>query len=96
MFDAVRNNKKIVQGILALIILPFAFWGVESYVSGVGPGNDVATVGESKISTYQFEQAWREQMDRMRQQLVRISNRNCLIRQKHAWRLSIHWLINAC
>ncbi|MCP5268618.1 MAG: SurA N-terminal domain-containing protein [Zoogloeaceae bacterium] len=69
MFDAVRNNKKIVQGILALIILPFAFWGVESYVSGVGPGNDVATVGESKISTYQFEQAWREQMDRMRQQL---------------------------
>ena len=28
MFDAVRNNKKIVQIFLALIMLPFAFFGV--------------------------------------------------------------------
>ena len=28
MFDAVRNSKKIVQIFLALITLPFAFFGI--------------------------------------------------------------------
>ncbi|TXG85981.1 MAG: peptidylprolyl isomerase [Rhodocyclaceae bacterium] len=69
MFDAVRNNKRIVQVFLALITLPFAFWGVDSYVRNAGPGNDVASVGESKISLQQFQQSWREQMDRARQQM---------------------------
>ena len=69
MFDAVRNNKKIVQIFLALITLPFAFWGVDSYVRNSGAGNDLASVGDSKISAQQFQQAWREQQDRMRQQL---------------------------
>jgi peptidyl-prolyl cis-trans isomerase D len=35
MFDSVRNNKRIVQGFLVLITLPFAFFGVDSYVRGV-------------------------------------------------------------
>lgn len=69
MFDAVRNNKRIVQGFLALITLPFAFWGVDSYVRGVGAGTDVAVVGDSKVSQQQFQQAWRDQMDRARQQM---------------------------
>ncbi len=69
MFDAVRNNKRIVQVFLALITLPFAFWGVDSYVRSAGPGNDVASVGESKISLQQFQQSWRDQMDRARQQM---------------------------
>ena len=69
MFDAVRNNKKIVQVFLALIALPFAFWGVDSYVRSSGPGNSVATVGESKITQQQFHESWREQMDRARQQM---------------------------
>ncbi|MDQ5878908.1 MAG: peptidyl-prolyl cis-trans isomerase [Pseudomonadota bacterium] len=69
MFDAVRNNKKIVQIFLALITLPFAFWGVDSYVRGAGTGNDYASVGDSKITPQQFQEAWRNQMDRARQQL---------------------------
>ena len=69
MFDAVRNNKRIVQVFLALITLPFAFWGVDSYVRNAGPGNDVASVGDSKISLQQFQQSWRDQMDRARQQM---------------------------
>ena len=32
MFDAVRNNKRIVQVFLVAISLPFALWGVDSYV----------------------------------------------------------------
>lgn len=66
MFDAVRNNKRIIQVILALIILPFAFWGVESYVGNMGGGNDVASVGGSKIAQGEFQQALREQQDRLR------------------------------
>lgn len=66
MFDIVRNNKMIAQGILALIILPFAFWGVDSYVGNMGGGNDVASVGGSKISVVEFQEALREQQDRLR------------------------------
>ena len=68
MFDAVRNNKKIVQVFLVLIALPFAFFGVESFRDG-GAGVDVAKVGEIKISQQEFQQAVREQKDRLRGQL---------------------------
>lgn len=68
MFDAVRNNKKIVQVFLALITLPFAFFGVESYVRNVGTGDDVAKVGDVKITQRQFQQALREQQERLRAQ----------------------------
>ena len=68
-FDAVRNNKRVVQVFLALITLPFAFWGVDSYVRNSGAGSDLASVGDSKITRPQFDQAWRVQQDRMRQVL---------------------------
>ncbi|MFA7268891.1 MAG: SurA N-terminal domain-containing protein [Sterolibacterium sp.] len=71
MFDYVRNNRRIVQVFLALITLPFAFWGVESYVRNAGAGNDVASVGGSRISQQELQQALRDQQDRMRQQLGR-------------------------
>ena len=69
MFDSVRNNKKIVQVFLALITLPFAFFGVDSYVRNSGAGRDMASVGDTKISVQQFEQAMRERQDQMRQAL---------------------------
>ena len=69
MFDAVRNNKRIVQIFLSLIALPFAFFGVDSYVRNAGVGNDVASVGRTKITVQQFEQALRERQDQMRQSL---------------------------
>ncbi len=68
-FDSVRNNKRIVQIFLAVITLPFAFWGIDSYVRGTGAGTDLAKVGDSKISLPQFEQAWRNQQERLRQTL---------------------------
>ncbi|KAB2970173.1 SurA N-terminal domain-containing protein [Zoogloea sp.] len=66
MFDAVRNNKKIVQIFLLLITLPFAFWGVDSYVKNAGNGDSLASVGGSSISMNEFQQAMREQQDRLR------------------------------
>lgn len=73
MFDAVRNNKKIVQIFLALITLPFAFFGVESYVRSVGSGDDVATIGgDIKVTQQQFQQALREQQERLRAQMGQV------------------------
>lgn len=69
MFDAVRNNKRIVQVFLALITLPFAFFGVDSYVRNAGSGDDVATIGDIKISQQQFQQAMRDQQERLRAQM---------------------------
>ncbi len=71
MFEYIHNNRRIVQLFLALITLPFAFWGVESYVRGGDSGNEVASVGSSRISQQELQQALREQQDRMRQQFGR-------------------------
>jgi peptidyl-prolyl cis-trans isomerase D len=72
MFDAVRNNKKITQVFLVLIALPFAFFGLESYVRDGGSGADVAKVGDVGISQQEFQQVMREQQDRLRSQLGQV------------------------
>ncbi len=69
MFDAVRNNKRIVQLFLALITLPFAFFGVDSYVRSVGTGDDLAKIGDIKVTQQQFQQALRDQQERLRAQM---------------------------
>ncbi|MFN3883500.1 MAG: SurA N-terminal domain-containing protein [Rhodocyclaceae bacterium] len=69
MFDFVRNNKRIVQLVLAIIILPFALWGVDSYIRGSGGGaNEIARVGKSPISRDEFQHALAEQQERLRPQ----------------------------
>ncbi|MGH8728479.1 MAG: SurA N-terminal domain-containing protein [Burkholderiales bacterium] len=67
MFDFIHGNKKIVQIILILIALTFAFWGVESYQMA-GLGADVASVEGQKISQQEFTNALRDQQEAMRQQ----------------------------
>jgi peptidyl-prolyl cis-trans isomerase D len=69
MFDQVRGNKKFVQIVLAMIILPFALWGVDSYVRSSGTGDNVAMVGGTPITSGQFQQALAEQQERLRPQL---------------------------
>lgn len=66
MFDTVRNNQRVVQFVLALVILPFAFWGVDSYVRDSGSSDEVAKVGNSKITRQEFQNAMRDQQDRLR------------------------------
>lgn len=69
MFDLVRNNKKFIQIVLAVIVLPFALWGVESYVNAPGDAGAVATVGGTPIPLGEFQEALREQQERLRPQL---------------------------
>jgi peptidyl-prolyl cis-trans isomerase D len=67
MFEAVRSNKRIAQFILALLVVPFAFFGMDAYFSNGPRGSEVARVGGSKISVVEFDQALREQQARLRQ-----------------------------
>lgn len=69
MFDFVHENKKLVQIVLALIILPFALWGVSSYDRFRNSADVVATVDGVKITRQEFENSLRDQQDRMREQL---------------------------
>ena len=67
MLNFVRDNKKVAQVILGLITLPFAFWGVESYVRNVSIHDDVAQVAGTKISMAEFTKALQDQQNRIRQ-----------------------------
>jgi len=69
MFDFVSNNKKFVQIFMALIILPFAFWGVDSYNRSGNAADVAATVNGVKITQRDFGDATRQQQERLRQQL---------------------------
>ena len=69
MFDFVHKNKRLVQFILALMVLPFAFVGVDSYVRNMTSDKDVATVGGQSVTPQDFEGALRSQQERMRQML---------------------------
>jgi peptidyl-prolyl cis-trans isomerase D len=69
MFDFVHKNKRLVQFILALLVLPFAFVGVDSYVRNAGGEKDVATVGSESISPQDFENALRSQQQQMQRAL---------------------------
>ncbi len=69
MFDFVHKNKRLVQFILALLVLPFAFVGVDSYVRSATGEKDVATVGSESISPQDFENALRSQQQQMQRAL---------------------------
>lgn len=69
MFDFVHEKKRLVQIVLALIILPFAFWGVDSYRQSGNTAEVVAKVNDAKITQQEFENALRQQQDRLRQML---------------------------
>ena len=66
MFDLVHENKRVVQIILLLLILPLALFTVNSYrQSG---GDDVlATVDGQKITQRDFAEAMRQQQQQMMQ-----------------------------
>ena len=71
MYDLIYHHKRIVQVILALITLPFAFFGVDYYFRRDAGPQTLATVGGDKVTQAEFDEVWREQQDRMRQALGR-------------------------
>jgi len=71
MFDLVHRRKRLVQIILALITLPFAFFGVDYYFRGGSSVTEVARIGGERITQAEFAESIREQQDRMRQAMGR-------------------------
>jgi peptidyl-prolyl cis-trans isomerase D len=72
MFDAVREGKIarfFVILIFGVIIISFSFWGVETYVRGIGSSDGVATVDGSTVSSQEFNTAYRNQLDQLRNML---------------------------
>jgi peptidyl-prolyl cis-trans isomerase D len=69
MYDFLYKRKRLVQLLLALIALPFAFFGVNYYFTSSGRGQSVATVAGQEITQQDFQESLREQQERMRQML---------------------------
>jgi peptidyl-prolyl cis-trans isomerase D len=67
MFDYVQENKRVVQVVLFLIIITFGFFGVDQYNKS-GGGEAPATVNGEKISQQDFDNALRQQQERVREQ----------------------------
>jgi peptidyl-prolyl cis-trans isomerase D len=63
MYNFVSNNKRLMQVILALIVLPFAFFGIDSYFRSGSGGDVVAVVGDYKITQAEFSQSMRERQE---------------------------------
>jgi peptidyl-prolyl cis-trans isomerase D len=71
MFDLVHKHKRVAQIILALLIVPFAFVGVDYYFRRDASTAAVATVSGEEVSRAEFDDLVRQQQDRLRQQMGR-------------------------
>jgi len=69
MFDWVHNNRRFIQVVLAVIFLPFAFFGIDSYFKSNELGAEVARVGDYRVTQQEFQQALRERQEAMRRML---------------------------
>ncbi len=71
MLEAIRNQAQgwIVKVILGLIVITFALFGIDSYMSGQGRDNVIAEVGDAGISRQEFMREIQDQTERMREAL---------------------------
>lgn len=67
MLEAIRERSQgwIAKVILILLIVPFALWGVDSYIKGSGKEPPAATVGDQEISQREFIKTLKEQQEQM-------------------------------
>jgi peptidyl-prolyl cis-trans isomerase D len=67
MLEAIRERSQgwIAKVILILLIVPFALWGVDSYLSGGGKEPPAATIDDLEISQREFVKTLNEQQEQM-------------------------------
>lgn len=63
MFDFVGKHKKLIQIVLFVMFLPFAFFGIDSYFRQDGGRQSVARVGDHEVSKDEFSRALRERQE---------------------------------
>ncbi len=66
MYDLVHKHKRIAQFIIALIMIPFAFFGVDYYFRSSGNVDEIARFDGGRITADEFAQAIRDQQDQLR------------------------------
>ncbi|MDP2829925.1 MAG: SurA N-terminal domain-containing protein [Sulfuricellaceae bacterium] len=68
MLEAIRERAqgKIAKVILAIITIPFALWGIDSYITNTGNDPMVAKVGNLEVTQREFQQALKTQQERLR------------------------------
>jgi peptidyl-prolyl cis-trans isomerase D len=67
MLEAIRERSQgwIAKVILGLLVIPFALWGVDSYISRGGQEPPAAEVGDAEISQREFIKTLKEQQEQM-------------------------------
>ncbi|WP_310179506.1 SurA N-terminal domain-containing protein [Duganella sp. 3397] len=70
MFEFIRNHQRLMQILLAIIIVPsFALVGLESYKGFGDDATTIAKVGGQPLTQQEFDNALRNQLDSYRQRM---------------------------
>lgn len=77
MFDFFRKHTRVLQFLLVLLIFPsFVFFGIQGYSGFVGDDNaTVAKVAGQKITRTEWENAQRDQIERVRRQMPNVDTK---------------------
>lgn len=72
MLDALRKGAGtwLAKLFIALLIFSFAIWGVTDFLQGFGQ-NTAAKVGDTEVSLLEFDRTYRQDLNRLSQQLRR-------------------------
>lgn len=66
MFDFIRTHQRLMQLVLLVLILPsFALIGISGYSTYVSGDEEIVKVGDGAITLQEFEQARRDQLQRL-------------------------------
>ena len=73
MFDTVRNNSKLMMGLLFLLVIPsFVMFGLEGYSRFTDKAAAVAKVDGQKITQQEWDDAHKREVDRIRAQVPNV------------------------
>lgn len=76
MFDTVRNNSKVMMGLLFLLIIPsFVMFGIEGYSRFTDNAAAVAKVDGQKITRQEWDEAHKREVDRLRAQMPNVDSK---------------------
>ena len=93
MFDTVRNNSKIMMGLLFLLVIPsFVMFGLEGYSRFTDKAAAVAHVDGQKITQQEWDEAHKREVDRIRAQMPNVDPK--LFDSPQARRGTLEQLVN--
>ncbi len=93
MFDTVRNNSKIMMGLLFLLVIPsFVMFGLEGYSRFTDKAAAVARVDGNKITQQEWDDAHKREVDRIRAQMPNVDPK--LLDSPEARRATLEQMVN--